>query len=200
MTTSSVRKFRIWALAVGTACALSALTAGCGSDPAEPVGGGSFGLVTTDAAVAPEIPTSGQVFREVEAASSDCGWDGMQITGVRVGRHETFDRVVFDLSGEQLPCYRVLYEANPVQDGSGFPIDLGNHGAIRVEIPQLGPEFPSLEPGYVVELNGSAVTFARFDTFFEGTATSFIATTDTVAPSFAVSTYPGKLVIDVETQ
>jgi hypothetical protein len=139
----------------------------------------------------PESGVSGCV------ADETCGWDEMYLTDIRVGLHDGFDRVVFDLAGDALPCYWVYFEDEPLQDGSGFPVDLEGFNAIRVKIPRLGPEFPTVSHGFTANLSGPAVAFARFDTFFEGTATSFIAVTGSVA-DFEVSRLPGQLIIDVK--
>ncbi|MCL1801645.1 MAG: hypothetical protein FWG25_09855 [Promicromonosporaceae bacterium] len=195
MTGYGAGKPKVRALSLGVLLTLSMALGACGAEPVADAGAG----VVDGNGSAPEFPTSGQVFTASELVSTDCNWDGMQITGIRVGRHEGFDRVVFDLDGDALPCYRVGFDADPAQDGSGLPVDLGNFGALRVEIPQLGPEFPELDSGFTVDLDGPAVAFGRFDTFFEGTVTAFIATVDTIAPEFAVSTYPGRLVVDVKT-
>jgi len=144
-------------------------------------------------------PTGNQHWTSSETNVDQCNDDAKTLTGIRVGRHEGFDRVVFDLSGEGAPCYRIFFDDNPVQDGSGFPVEMGDFQALRVEINRLGPDFPTIMPGYSAQLGGPAVDGAFFDTFFEGVATNFIA----VAPEsagprvYAVSVQPGQLIVDV---
>lgn len=55
------------------------------------------------------------------------------LTGVRVGRHPGFDRVVFEF-GTTVPGYRVRYGPLPVRaDGSGRPVPLpGARAALEV--------------------------------------------------------------------
>jgi len=142
----------------------------------------------------------GQNWTTSETNQTSCDSVEQTLTGVRVGKHDGFDRVVFDLSGNGKPCYRIYFDPNPIQDGSGNPVDLGNHQAIRVEISGLGPDFPTPPPGYEAELTGPAISFARFDTFFEGVATNFVAVPSGVNAEYAVSTQPGKLIVDVRTR
>jgi hypothetical protein len=130
-----------------------------------------------------------------------CDWAGMYLTDIRVGRHDgddgTFDRVVFDLSGDAHPCYFVFFDDDPMQDGSGYPVELGGYRAIRVNIPKTGPEFPEVTHGYTASLDGQFIKFAMFDTFFEGTVTAWVAVSDNPDITFTVTTLPGRLVVDV---
>lgn len=51
---------------------------------------------------------------------------------VRYGRHETFDRVVFDFRDAR-PGYRIEYVTPPiVQDGSGLPVHISGEGFLQV--------------------------------------------------------------------
>lgn len=53
---------------------------------------------------------------------------------VRYGRHETFDRVVFDFR-EARPGYRAEYVTPPiVQDGSGLPVHVSGDGFLQVRL------------------------------------------------------------------
>jgi len=140
-----------------------------------------------------------QHWTDKEVTNTQCGDAEQTLTGVRVGSHEGFDRVVFDFSGDTLPCYRVFFDPNPQQDGSGNPVHLGsNYQGLRVEVSGLGPEFPTIPPGFSSQLSGPAVSYAFFDTFFEGVATNFIAVRDGSA-QFSVEFLPGKLIVDVRT-
>lgn len=127
----------------------------------------------------------------------------LTVTDIRTGRHEGFDRVVYELGGEGMPGWRVGYVDSAVQDGSGNEIPVAGGAVIQVLIdgsaypfdsgvePYAGPN-PVLGPsgGSVVEVNGSGV--------FEGVTQSFIGVADPDTP-FSVSslTDPTRLVIDV---
>jgi len=194
--------------AVGVAAVLLGLTValtGCGAPQALRHEDEVAQSVAEPAAPAPApvegVDAAAEVGHQVWASelveNTQCDEVEQTLNNVRIGHHEGFDRIVFDLSGTAQPCYRIFFDPDPVQDGSGNQIVVGaGNQALRVEISGLGPEFPTIPPGYGVELNGSAVTHAFFDTFFEGVATSFIAVHDGAA-EFSVQYLPGKLIVDV---
>ena len=173
-------------------------TNGSSAGNADQTTGGGQGGTATSGSPSATGPVSA-TFNSGPSSSLDCDWSENMLTGIRVGWHEGFDRVVFDFDNDGAEiCYSITFESDPLQDGSGFPVDLGGKAALRVELPFLGPDFPTLTPGYRAKLDGgTSVAFAQFDTFFEGTATSFIALAGTEAPQYAVAQYPGRLVIDV---
>jgi len=54
---------------------------------------------------------------------------------VAVGRHEGYDRVVFQFRGEGLPGYRVSYMEPPLkEDGSGNPVDIAGAAFVVVRM------------------------------------------------------------------
>jgi hypothetical protein len=54
---------------------------------------------------------------------------------VAVGRHEGFDRVVFQFRGEGLPGYRIGYAAPPfAEDGSGNAVDVNGKAFVTVRM------------------------------------------------------------------
>lgn len=55
------------------------------------------------------------------------------LRGVRTGRHEGYDRLVFDFQDAELPTYRVEYVDNPVRAcGSGDEVRLAGDGWLAV--------------------------------------------------------------------
>ncbi|HET8994860.1 MULTISPECIES: AMIN-like domain-containing (lipo)protein [unclassified Rhodococcus (in: high G+C Gram-positive bacteria)] len=127
----------------------------------------------------------------------------LTVTDIRTGRHEGFDRVVYEMGGQGTPGWRVGYVDQAVQDGSGNEIPLAGSAVIQVLIdgsaypfdsgvePYSGPN-PVLGPsgGSVVEVNGSGV--------FEGVTQSFIGVAAADTPfSVTALTEPTRLVIDV---
>ncbi|WP_406267208.1 hypothetical protein OH799_21890 [Nocardia sp. NBC_00881] len=79
------------------------------------------------------------------AAAPDCGsaWDSLDkvspdrslapITGVRSGRHECFDRLVFDIAGSATG-YHVGYVDRVVMDGSGAVVPLRGGALLNVVV------------------------------------------------------------------
>lgn len=53
------------------------------------------------------------------------------LTRIAIGRHATFDRLVFGFSGG-LPGYDVRYVSNVVADGSGQPVTLQGHAFLHI--------------------------------------------------------------------
>lgn len=52
---------------------------------------------------------------------------------VRAGRHEHFDRIVFEFAGDQVPGYHVEYVDRPVREcGSGHTVELAGDGWLEV--------------------------------------------------------------------
>ena len=63
-------------------------------------------------------------------------------TAVRVGRHKNFDRVVIDLDVEKgsTPGWRAVYEAQPLQQASGRPLDVAGDTYLQVDL--TGTAYP----------------------------------------------------------
>lgn len=55
-----------------------------------------------------------------------------RLTGVRTGRHEGYDRIVFDFSGALPGSESVQYVARVTQDGSGAPVQLNGQAFLKV--------------------------------------------------------------------
>ncbi|AWB84212.1 hypothetical protein C3E79_06740 [Corynebacterium liangguodongii] len=58
----------------------------------------------------------------------------LSIADVRVGEHEGFDRVVFEFSGEGAPGYVAGYTPKPLQQASGYPIEVAGGAYLEVLI------------------------------------------------------------------
>ena len=65
----------------------------------------------------------------------------LTVTDVRIGRHEGFERVVFELDGGGAPGWFVDYADTPTQQGSGKTIDHSGETALNVNID--GVVYPS---------------------------------------------------------
>ncbi|MCK7637601.1 AMIN-like domain-containing (lipo)protein [Corynebacterium pygosceleis] len=122
-------------------------------------------------------------------------------TGVRVGTHEGFDRVVFDLVGDGTPGWFIDYNDRPAQQGSGFPIDFPGDSAIEVNIDgttypfTLGLENPQIEP---TTGPGPIVAGVTSGFSFEGRTQFVIGVNGGKHPySVQVLENPTRLVIDI---
>jgi len=115
---------------------LVALASGCGgsSHPqsAPPPAAGS----TTATAPVPTTttdPLAGADTTPVSAAAT--ANDTALLERLAVGRHEGFDRIVFQFRGDGLPGYRAEYATPPfAEDGSGNPISVDGNAFVVVRM------------------------------------------------------------------
>ncbi|WP_330233351.1 hypothetical protein OHA40_13320 [Nocardia sp. NBC_00508] len=83
-------------------------------------------LAPSPAAAAPECTSTGGSLPKTSQARSVA-----TLTGVRAGRHECFDRLVFDISGP-VTGYHVGYVERVVMDGSGALVPLRGGAALNI--------------------------------------------------------------------
>ncbi|MCF3104787.1 hypothetical protein IPZ58_24800 [Streptomyces roseoverticillatus] len=144
------------------------------------------GLLVTTAPAGAAAPRAGQA----TAAKCEAGWGSLTKTApttaykplldIRAGKHECFDRLVFDVQGigDHRIGYRVEYVDQLRQDGSGdvIPVAGGAVLAVRVSAPSYDPNtgearYPGRagQPLTGVDLTGFR-TFqdTRFASSFEG--------------------------------
>ena len=81
------------------------------------------------------------------------GDPGPNLTDVRIGDHESFVRVVFDLTGSGTPLYIVGYASPPFTATSGDAVPVAGTAFLEVHIsPALRYDFDTLEPTYTGDL------------------------------------------------
>ena len=101
--------------------------------------------------------TWGSVAKESSAGA------GGQITNVRAGRHDCYDRLVIDLRGSAAP-YTVKY-VNPVtEDPTGFPVALRGGAFLQITL-QSPDHTPAYVPTYRPANRRELVTVTGFSTF-----------------------------------
>lgn len=187
------------ALAV-TATAL--VLGGCAAGGDEPAPSPAVSVDTPTSSAEPTVSPNAprDASDKVSAAEADAK---LTVVDIRTGRHEGFDRVVYELGGEGAPGWRVGYVDAAIQDGSGNEIPVAGNAVLQVLIDGSAYPFDSgveqydgpnpvlAEPGgSVVEVNGSGV--------FEGVTQSFIGIAEPGTPFSVYSlTGPTRVVIDV---
>ena len=62
------------------------------------------------------------------------------LTGIRVGEHETFTRVVYDFIGEGEPGWYTGYLDQPYQQGSGHDVDVAGEAFLKIDL--TGTTYP----------------------------------------------------------
>ncbi|MCZ2860891.1 AMIN-like domain-containing (lipo)protein [Blastococcus sp. VKM Ac-2987] len=136
---------------------------------------------------------------DVEATGSP-----VVLTDVRLGAHDGFDRIVFELAGEGEAGYGVGYTGDPRSQGSGQPVQVPGDAALGITLTNLllpgdAPEGVRPWDGREqLEIAGTSTLQALVaDTLFEGRY-SFFAGLDQRRP-FAVTRLsdPQRIVVDV---
>jgi len=138
-----------------------------------------------------------------EPDTSDPSADAaLTVTDVRVGRHDGFDRVVFELDGTGTPGWRVEYVPEAVDDGSGNVYPLDGDGTLQVMI--SGSGYPT-DTG-VTEYSGpnplrsdqtDEVEEVALRGVFEGSTQAFIGTDEVNPFRVYALTDPTRVVVEV---
>lgn len=119
---------------------------------------------------------------------------------VRAGKHDCFDRIVFDVNGPADVGYAVRYVPVVAADGSGEPVPVPGSAALEVVVhaPEQGYDSGGHQPGRFLAKIGDyfytanqlagwrSLRGARFAGFFEGQCTIAIGVSKTLP--FRVST------------
>ncbi|WP_027004583.1 AMIN-like domain-containing (lipo)protein [Corynebacterium halotolerans] len=157
-------------------------------------GGSDISATSADAGVTPlgNADSSMKTLRP-EAPSQ------LLVTDVRVGSHEGFDRIVFDLTGEGTPGWFIDYTEQPTQQGSGHPIPYQGAVALNVNLDgmtypfQLGME----DPGIGTVPGAGNVTEVISSGTFEGRSQFVVGLSDRLPYSVQVLENPQRVVIDI---
>ncbi len=198
---------------VSTVAVAAVLMAGCtggsGSAPTTSTRSTTPGVTdtpTTPTATVSPIPTlEGFGLAEVRSATfpgseGDIG----TCTAVRVGRHDTYDRVTFDFSGVARPAYRVRYVGEPIEDPSGTTAAVA--GSVYLEVVAVGLQIPDPgaqppRPPSAAELASTVVVQVGMGTIFggfEGMGQAFIGVSGAQRPFRVLTlTGPSRLVVDI---
>ncbi|WP_433524943.1 AMIN-like domain-containing (lipo)protein [Nocardia pseudovaccinii] len=179
--------------------AVATVLVGCGD-------GGSSSNTTTTA------PTTTGTFTDApDTAPRDAGPKrgtpstdaGLTVSGIRIGHHAGFDRVVYELGGAGTPGWIVQYTEQAVQDASGKVVDVAGRSILEVQITGSAYPFdngvtPYSGPDPATDPSAPVVAGVYRSGVFEGTTQSFIGV-NTDRPAFEVSTLtnPTRLVIDI---
>ncbi|MFD4467613.1 hypothetical protein ACFWPA_04885 [Rhodococcus sp. NPDC058505] len=159
--------------------------------------------VTSTSAAAPSTPVQeypparGGVTEPRAAASGNAS---LSVTDVRVGSHDGYDRVVYELHGEGEPGWNVRYVDAAVQDGSGREVDVAGRQILEVSLTGTGYPFDTGVDEYAGPnpLPGAgAVSEVRVATVFEGVTQTFIGLdTDQLPVTVSRLSNPERVVVD----
>lgn len=151
-----------------------------------------------DDAAIPFPATADPVSQEPSAGAK------LTVTDIRVGRHDGFDRVVFELGGSGTPGWTVRYVDQPTDDGSGNPVGLDGDAFLEVFITGTGypmdtgvTEYSGPNP---LDAEGTAeVEQVLYRGVFEGQTQAFVGIDDDDREPFRVFTLqdPTRVVVDL---
>ena len=162
-----------------------------------PDGGETEGDGATDA---PAFPAN------TEPDTADPSADSLvTLTDIRIGRHDGFDRVVFEVDGTGTPGWDVRYVDPPTSQGSGEPVDVDGAAALQVTITGAGypfdtgvEEYPVREPLSIPDTQ--TVTEVVFDGTFEGQSVGFVGTSAQTPFRVYLLEGPARVVVEVADQ
>lgn len=164
---------------------------------AEPSEGAS--TPSDDATEAP-LPFPANTEPDTQDPSADAA---LTVTDVRVGHHDGFDRVVFELGGTGTPGWRVEYVDQPVDDGKGDVVAVDGDAYLQVMISGSGyPMDTGVEeyagPNPVRAGDDGEVEEVLLRGVFEGYTQAFVGVDDEQRPFRVFSLEdPTRVVVDV---
>ncbi|MFG1790171.1 hypothetical protein [Nocardia sp. NPDC049149] len=156
-------------------------------------------IVPGPATAAP--PYCGQVWGSLDKTSGSMS--SAPITNVRAGRHECFDRLVFDLAG-QVSGYRAGYVGGISMDGSGATVPVRGGAVLHIVV--LAPAYDSAGNATYQPANRSElVDVAGYQTFrhvawagsFEGQTTVGLGVRGRLPFRVFTLDGPARVVVDV---
>lgn len=156
-------------------------------------------VATATAATAAPAPYCGITWGS--QAKSHATTTRAELTGVRAGRHDCYDRLVFDVRGT-VTGYHASYVNTVTEDGSGRVVPL--RGGARLAIAVQAPAYDDAgRQTYHPANSKELVNVAGYRTFrqvafagsFEGMSTVGLGVRARLP--FRVFTLPGRLVVDV---
>lgn len=159
-------------------------------------------VATGDTAEADEVPVGFVVGGEPSVAepSSDAR---LTVTQVRVGAHDTYDRVVFEVAGTGTPGWDVRYVDRATDEASGKQVDLSGDGVLQVVV--TGTAYP-YETGQTEWSAGPITTEGYAQLWevdllgtFEARTQAFVGLKDAGVPYRVFSLAdPTRVVVDVQ--
>jgi hypothetical protein len=124
------------------------------------------------------------------------------VTDLRIGRHDGFDRVVLEFDGAGTPGWDVRYVAEAASQGSGELVEIPGDGTLQVTVRGVGYPFDTGIEEYAgprrISVEDTAnVTEVVFDSTFEGTTVVFVGTESETPFRVYLLEGPPRIVIEV---
>lgn len=94
--------------------------------------------------------------------------DTVLVTGMRLGEHEDFDRIVVDLTGDSAPGWVTRWTTDPAEEGRGEPLDIS--GSEFLDIVIKGVRIPETDEDWAVVYDDfSTRDFGDISVIYDGT-------------------------------
>ncbi len=190
--------------APGGSATPSGSPSGTASPSASPDHGDDDGITTDDTTGDEPARGTSPFPADAEPDTAEPSGDArLTVTDIRVGEHDGYDRVVFDLGGSGTPGWRVEYVDEAIDDGSGNPVEVDGDAVLQVVL--SGTAMPA-DSG-VEEYDGTtlepddteSVEEVVYRFWFEGYTTAFVGVDDERKPFRVFSlTEPARVVVDVQ--
>ncbi len=134
--------------------------------------------------------------------ASPSGGSLVTVTDIRIGRHDGFDRIVFEVAGTGAPGWDVRYVDDPASQGSGEPVDVEGSAALQVTLTGIGlPDDTGVEewsgPDPLSVGDTEIVTEVAWDASFEGQSVAFVGTTAQTPFRVYLREAPVRVVVEV---
>lgn len=131
----------------------------------------------------------------------------LEVTDVRAGDHEGFDRVVFEFSGTGTPGWFAGFVDEPRQQASGYPVEMAGDSFLEINIPGMAmPLDPSddtavPEAGVIDGAGGHGrIADIYFGSVFEAQGQFVIGLNGDERPyQIQLLQEPTRLVVDIES-
>lgn len=192
----------------------SALVTGCGGDeePAPPASAASSSTPSAGESETPatEAETEGDGGSDVPPFPADTSADTEEpsadafvtVSDIRIGHHDGFDRVVFEVGGTGTPGWDVQYVDDPRSQGSGDPVDVAGDATLQVTLTGVGypyetgvEEYSGPDPLSVA--GTTMVTEVAFDATFEGNTVAFVGSSAKTPFRVYLLENPARVVVEV---
>jgi hypothetical protein len=126
----------------------------------------------------------------------------LSVTDIRIGRHDGFDRVVFEADGTGTPGWDVRYVDAAQSQGSGDAIEVDGGAVLQVTITGVGiPADTGVEeysgPDRLSAGDTEVVTEVVWDSTFEGTSVAFAGVAEETPFRVYLLEDPARVVLEV---
>ena len=208
---------RTVALVLSTFLVGPATLAGCGenvvTDSASSASSGSSaspdGSETPSTAPAEDEDTAGDGSSAAPSFPADAEPDtaeqssgaSVTVTDIRLGRHDGFDRVVFEVGGEGAPGWDVRYVDEAASQGSGDAVEVAGDAVLQVTLTGAGYPYETgveeYSGGPLSVADTEVVTEVVFDATYEGMTVAFVGTAARTPFRVYALENPARVVVEV---